>query len=164
VKITTYRNSALLKHDLSSSNHLQFPRISCQSGTKQRLLQINAFKMRPFLTVVWPLMLATRTSATTHDILVGLHGLSYAPNTTTAAIGDTVTFHFYPGPHNVVQSSFDTPCGWLEGGFYSGYISPDAGESPETFSITINDTSMIWIYCSSYMHCQSGMSMVINPG
>lgn len=33
------------------------------------------------------------------------------------------------------------------------------------FTVTINDTNPIWLYCSQTIasHCQNGMSMVINP-
>jgi hypothetical protein len=33
------------------------------------------------------------------------------------------------------------------------------------FTITINDTNPIWLYCSQTQgsHCQAGMAMVINP-
>jgi len=101
-----------------------------------------------------------------HDVQVGINGLAYTPNITTAAVGDAITFHFYPGGpggHNVVQGSFDSPCTFLNGGFYSGFIITLTGESDNVFTITINDTNPIWIYCSEWMHCQLGMAMVINP-
>jgi hypothetical protein len=31
------------------------------------------------------------------------------------------------------------------------------------FSMTVNSTAPIWLYCSQGKHCQSGMAMVINP-
>lgn len=39
------------------------------------------------------------------------------------------------------------------------------GSQSTTFSITINDTNPIWLYCSQteLSHCQAGMAMVINP-
>lgn len=33
----------------------------------------------------------------------------------------------------------------------------------KTFTITLNDTNPIWLYCAVAGHCQSGMVMVINP-
>lgn len=106
--------------------------------------------------------LIAAAAAATHDILVGNGGLAYSPNSTAAAQGDTVVFHFYPGGHNVVQSDFNTPCS-TTGGFYSGFIDSQSGAAADTFTITINDTSPIWIYCSQVEHCQLGMVMVINP-
>ena len=55
------------------------------------------------------LTLVVTTLAANHDILAGQAGLSFTPNATTAAVGDTLTFHFYPGRHNVVRGSFDKP-------------------------------------------------------
>jgi plastocyanin len=108
------------------------------------------------------LTLIAAAAATKHDILVGSPGFVYSPNSTTAAKGDTVVFHFYPGNHDVVQGDYNKPCS-TSGGFYSGFINPKTGPGPETFTITINDTNPIWIYCSQQSHCQLGMVMVINP-
>jgi hypothetical protein len=35
----------------------------------------------------------------------------------------------------------------------------------EMFTVTVNDTNPIWLYCAQTVssHCQSGMAMVINP-
>ena len=98
--------------------------------------------------------------AATHDVQVGAQGLSFTPNITTAAIGDTVTFHYFPGKHDVAQSSFSSPCSPSTGGFYSGFIIPTSGE---VFTVTINDTDPIWYYCTEHMHCSLGMAGVINP-
>jgi len=40
-------------------------------------------------------------------------------------------------------------------------VSPSAAEIP-AFTILINNTNPIWIYCSQVQHCQKGMVMVIN--
>jgi plastocyanin len=106
--------------------------------------------------------LITTATAATHDILVGNSGLAFSPNSTTAAKGDTVVFHFYPGNHDVVQGDFNSPCS-TSGGFYSGFVDSGSGATSKTFTITINDTNPIWIYCSQIEHCQLGMVMVINP-
>jgi hypothetical protein len=109
-------------------------------------------------------------AAATHEVKVGndlktLEGLRYSPNVTTAAVGDTVVFHFWPGPHDVVQGDYNSPCNPAKGAFYSGFISPDgaSGEAGKVFTITINNTDPIWIYCSETAHCQNGMVAVINP-
>lgn len=31
------------------------------------------------------------------------------------------------------------------------------------FTLTINDTNPIWLYCAQVGHCQAGMVAVINP-
>jgi plastocyanin len=118
--------------------------------------------MHSVISLVSLLTLITAAAATTHDILVGNAGTQYSPNSTTAAQGDTVVFHFYPGNHNVVQGDFNQPCS-TSGGFYSGFVDSESGATAQTFTITINDTNPIWIYCSQQEHCQLGMVMVINP-
>ena len=96
---------------------------------------------------------------------VGENGLTFSPNTTTADIGDTIEFHFYPPQHSVAQSSFDSPCVPLNNGtgFWSGGFSTDSGENNNVFSVLINDTNPIWFYCAAPTHCQNGMAGVINP-
>lgn len=111
----------------------------------------------PLLMLLSPLVCSTN-----HDITVGPH-LSFTPNTTIASPGDTLTFYFYPGNHNVAQGDFAKPCEFLPGGFYSGFINPLEGEANETFVVTVNNTDPIWYYCSEYMHCQHGMVGVVNP-
>lgn len=108
-------------------------------------------------------VLLSCVSAATIDIDVGEDGLSFSPNSTTAAKDDTVIFHFYPGKHSVVEGSFDSPCAPLANGFYSGYLDSSSGESETTFVVTVNDTNPIWFYCSQVGHCQNGMVGVINP-
>lgn len=114
--------------------------------------------------------LAGAAAAATHDIKVGndlktLEGLRYSPNVTTAAVGDTVVFHFFPGQHDVSQGDYNSPCNPLKDGFYSGFIVPDSGsgEADKIFTIKINNTDPIWLYCSETAHCQNGMVAVINP-
>ncbi|KAG4440804.1 hypothetical protein IFR05_003732 [Cadophora sp. M221] len=98
-------------------------------------------------------------------IEVGKGGLVFNPNTATAAVGDTVEFHFYPKNHSVTQGNFDSPCGTgsLTNGFFSGYVPSTSEEAPNVFQITIADTNPIWYYCSQGQHCASGMVGVINP-
>jgi len=111
------------------------------------------------------LALAVCVSASTIVIDVGEDGLSFSPNSTTAAMGDILEFHFYPRKHNVVRGTFAAPCsqGTMTTGFYSGYMPVTAGEGPQVFQVTVNDTNPIWYYCSQEDHCQSGMVGVVNP-
>jgi plastocyanin len=89
--------------------------------------------------------------------------LKFTPNTTIAAVGDTVVFHFFPKKHDVVQGSLEAPCNPLAGGFFSGFMPTAAGESNKTFAITVKDAEPIWYYCSQALHCKFGMVGVINP-
>ncbi|TVY51837.1 putative GPI-anchored cupredoxin [Lachnellula cervina] len=98
------------------------------------------------------------------DIDVGEEGIKFAPNTTTAAVGDVLNFHFYSatGPHSVVSGSFDSPCAPAANAFFSGLIDGnDAGNT--TYIINVTSTDPIWYYCSAKKHCQGGMVGVINP-
>ncbi|KAH8590613.1 Cupredoxin [Bisporella sp. PMI_857] len=111
------------------------------------------------------LALAAAVSAANIDIDVGEDGITFNPDTITAAVGDKLLFHFYPGtgPHSVVRSSFAAPCVPLEGAntFFSGLLAGTADGS-QTFEVEVQDTSPIWVYCSARQHCTNGMSAVIN--
>jgi plastocyanin len=98
-------------------------------------------------------------SAATQKVAVGSGGLKYAPSSLTAAVGDTIEFDFSGVMHDVVQSTFESPCSPSSGGFF---VSPQSS-SGVTFTITVNDTNPIYFYCSVASHCQSGMVGVINP-
>ncbi|KUJ12599.1 uncharacterized protein LY89DRAFT_210729 [Mollisia scopiformis] len=111
------------------------------------------------------LVLATAVIAVVHDIDVGKGAsLSFAPDTLTAAVGDTLNFHFYSGSggHSVVSGPFSSPCEPATDAFFSGYIKGDlVGDM--TFIVTINSTDPIWFYCSLEAHCMDGMVGVVNP-
>ncbi|EHK97823.1 hypothetical protein M7I_6406 [Glarea lozoyensis 74030] len=79
-----------------------------------------------------------------------------------AAVGDMVQFQFTPKNHSVVTSAFDTPCS-PKGDMFSGYmpVAANATNTP-TYTMMVQDTKPIWLYCSQGKHCQSGMVMVIN--
>jgi plastocyanin len=51
---------------------------------------------------------------------VGKGGITFTPNTVTAAKGDVLVFTFDSGPHSVTQGTFATPCQPSSGGFNSG--------------------------------------------
>jgi plastocyanin len=99
-----------------------------------------------------------------HTVLAGSGGFNYSPNTITAAVGETVEFHFFAPLHSVAQSDFATPCTPSANGtgFFSGDISTSSGQNANVFTITINDTNPIWFYCVIPTHCEAGMSGVIN--
>lgn len=101
------------------------------------------------------------------QVNVGKDGLfKFSPDTVNASTGDTIQFNFFPLNHSVVQSSFDKPCQPQSNGIFSGFMPVSGqGQGNMTFTITINDTTPIWLYCAQTAgsHCQSGMAMVINP-
>jgi len=96
------------------------------------------------------------------------NSLTYTPNNVTAAVGDMVQFQFGVGNHTVTQSTFDAPCMPISmmsnvTGVYSGFMPVAAGATTvPTYTILVNATTPMWVYCSQGKHCQSGMVMVIN--
>jgi len=107
---------------------------------------------------------------TVHVVKVGgANGtLTYSPNNLVAAAGDMVQFQFAPANHTVTQSTFDNPCQPIAlhsnvTGVYSGFMPVQASaQMTPLYTIIINDTKPMWLYCSQGKHCQNGMSMVIN--
>jgi len=126
------------------------------------------------LTALPLVALAGLASAqTVHVVNVGKNGasgaLAYSPDTVTAKVGDMVQFQFVGGSHSVTQSTFDGPCVPVENnnasiaGFYSGTMTASGSSTNmATYSIMVNSTAPIWVYCAVATHCQNGMSMVIN--
>jgi plastocyanin len=115
---------------------------------------------------------ATTSTPTNHMVTVGKDGqLRYDPEFITAAVGDTVTYQFFPKNHTVTQSNFAEPCQPKADtssdhtpGFDSGFMPVAANDAtPHLFTITVNDTNPIWAYCRQVGHCGSGMVMGINP-
>jgi len=110
------------------------------------------------------ILAATSASAADTQVQVGNGGLTFTPNTVTAAVGDTVTFVYYPKNHTVTQSSFAAPCQPLAGGLDSGFQPVAAGAaSVPSFTVTVNVTTPLWFYCKQSSHCESGMVFAINP-
>lgn len=65
----------------------------------------------------------TSSSGAVHTVDVGEDGFTYNPDTVTAAAGDKVEFHFYPGDHSVVQAAFSSPCQPLnDSSVFSGFM------------------------------------------
>jgi hypothetical protein len=67
----------------------------------------------------------------------------------------------------VTQSPFTNPCEPINTimsnvtGINSGPMPPENGMM-KVFTIMINDTKPIWMYCATGDHCQKGMVMAIN--
>jgi len=95
---------------------------------------------------------------TTHNVTVGADGqLVYDPPSITAAVGDTILFVF-ESDHTATQSTFQSPCSPSSGGFNGAA----AGTTPSTFSIKVNHTNPIWVYCAILGHCKAGMVFAVN--
>ncbi|KAK3899358.1 Cupredoxin [Staphylotrichum tortipilum] len=96
--------------------------------------------------------------------------LTYSPNKLVAQAGEFVQFQFHAGNHTVTQSTFDQPCQPIgmhsnATGFHSGFL-PAAASAAQgmipTYTIQINNTNPLWLYCAQGKHCENGMVMVIN--
>ncbi|KAH6680249.1 Cupredoxin [Halenospora varia] len=107
---------------------------------------------------------------TVHVVKVGSANgsLVFAPNEVKAVVGDMVQFQFAPNNHTVTQSTFDAPCQPIAmnsnvTGIYSGFMPVSAASTTTpTYTIMVNNTTPMWLYCSQGKHCQNGMVMVIN--
>ena len=105
----------------------------------------------------------TSGGGTTHIVEVGKDGsLTFSPDTLTVPVGDSVEFRFYPSGHSVVQSTFQAPCVPASGSaLFSGFMPVASGVGQNSWTVKINDTGSIWLYCSKAKHCQMGMAVVI---
>ncbi|TVY50630.1 putative GPI-anchored cupredoxin, partial [Lachnellula cervina] len=114
--------------------------------------------------------LGASAGTTVHVVKVGSANgsLTFAPNDIKVPAGDMVQFQFAPNNHTVTQSTFAKPCVPISQtsnvtGIYSGFMPVKAADTnTPTYTIMVNDTKPIWLYCSQGKHCQSGMTMVIN--
>jgi len=108
--------------------------------------------------------------STDHTVVVGGADLVFNPSNITAQIGDTITFQFMQKNHTATQSSFATPCQPLGQsstsgltGFDSGFMPVAAGATTfPTYTIQVNSTTPIWVYCRQANHCPSGMVFAVN--
>jgi len=94
---------------------------------------------------------------TVHNITVGSGGLVFSPSNITASPNDTIVFTF-AGTHTATESSFGSPCAPLSNGF--NFQASSTAGTP--FSVTVNDTNPIWVYCAIPGHCQAGMVFAAN--
>ncbi|KAI5458771.1 hypothetical protein BGZ63DRAFT_321818, partial [Mariannaea sp. PMI_226] len=113
--------------------------------------------------VLTALALSAGVSAEIIKVEVGKSGSKtiFNPESIKANKGDVVEFHF-DSQHSVVASDPKKACTPIStGGFYSGTL-PSGDKT--TFSVTINNTEPIFLYCSIPGHCQAGAVGVINQG
>jgi len=109
--------------------------------------------------------------STDHKVIVGgTAGLVYSPNNIKARPGDTVTFEFHQKNHTATQSTFANPCKSLTSTSTTGQVGFDSGFMPvaadattfPTWTVRINDTTPIWVYCQQGNHCGQGMVLAVN--
>jgi plastocyanin len=103
--------------------------------------------------------------AATHKVNVGGNKqLTFTPTSVTAAVGDTVQYVFQDQNHTVTAGSPNAGC-QPSGQFNSGFVPVPAtgGGAQTTFSVQVQNTQPITVYCAQAQHCQVGMVMVINP-
>ncbi|KHO01861.1 extracellular serine-rich protein [Metarhizium album ARSEF 1941] len=123
------------------------------------------------------LLAAAQAAVNVHVVAVGKNpstnetALRFFPSKITAQPGDMVQFQFWAGNHSVAQSGFDHPCVPIASvnaskpGFYSSFQPAEAGVRTgriPVYTIVVNNTQPMWVYCSQTNHCQKKMSMVIN--
>ncbi|THH10005.1 hypothetical protein EW145_g1624 [Phellinidium pouzarii] len=105
--------------------------------------------------------------AAVFNVTVGGPGiLRYNPEFVNAEPGDEILFTFMQKNHTVTQSTFAEPCSFAPGGFDTGFqpVADNVTEGFPTQTLTISDTSPIWVYCRQTGHCQQGMVFAVNPG
>jgi plastocyanin len=105
------------------------------------------------------LLFAGLAAAASFQVKVGSGGNVYEPSTITAQMGDTVEFHFTGSRHDVIQSSFESPCSPSSGGFFV----PIQSSSTKVFTVNVTSTDPLYFYCSVASHCPGGMVGIINP-
>jgi len=116
---------------------------------------------------------AAAQSMMMHTVVVGgsAGNLTFTPEAISAAVGDQVIFQFQQKNHTASQSSFAAPCSRKDGGFSSGFmpVAPNVTDSFPTYTVTVNDTAPIWVYCAQNAnlptsHCGMGMVFAVNCG
>ncbi|KAK3990745.1 hypothetical protein QBC44DRAFT_264213 [Cladorrhinum sp. PSN332] len=124
-----------------------------------------------FSTLLLTALASIASAQRTWVVTVAQNGsLTYSPNKISAQPGEFVQFQFLAGNHTITQSTFDNPCQPVAmhtnaTGFHSGFqpvaASANMGMIP-TYTIQINNTNPLWLYCAQGRHCENGMAMVIN--
>jgi uncharacterized cupredoxin-like copper-binding protein len=145
---------------------MQFSTFSLLAAIPVVLAQYGGYGSDSSSTTTVDPSAATTTASSSgpvHTVQVGNGGLKFTPDSFTAAVGETVEFHFYPQKHSVARGDFATPCTPSNNTFFSGAFPVTSGSSSQVFTITVNDTKPIWFYCGVPSHCEAGMAGVVNP-
>jgi plastocyanin len=121
---------------------------------------VLATTLYPSQTSLQTISLSSSPLPRTHTIQVGLADHKMRPETTQAAIGDTIEFAFYPTNHSVVRAEYGSPCipyemmGSSRRGFFSGFNPvKEVMDNPPTFRVRVNDAEPILFYCSAPGSC-----------
>ncbi|KAK4197082.1 Cupredoxin [Triangularia verruculosa] len=124
-----------------------------------------------FKTLALAALASLASAQRTWVVTVAQNGnFTFSPDNIKAAPGEFVQFQFLAGNHTVTQSTFDKPCQPIAmhsnaTGFHSGFqpvaASASMGMIP-TYTIQVNNTNPLWLYCAQGRHCENGMAMVIN--
>ncbi|TGO35537.1 hypothetical protein BHYA_0155g00280 [Botrytis hyacinthi] len=113
-----------------------------------------------------PTQAPSAADAKVHTVVVGSSNTSlllFTPQEITAKPGDKVEFQFHERNHTVTQSAFDSPCQPMANAINSGFVPAAANQSMiTTFTMTINSTAPMFMYCAQGKHCQAGMVLTIN--
>ncbi|KAF7894538.1 uncharacterized protein EAF01_009989 [Botrytis porri] len=113
-----------------------------------------------------PTQAPSAVDAKTHTVVVGSSNTSlllFTPQEITAQPGDKVEFQFHERNHTVTQSAFDSPCQPMANAIHSGFVPTAANQSMiTTFTMTVNSTAPMFMYCAQGKHCQAGMVLTIN--
>jgi plastocyanin len=97
----------------------------------------------------------------------GAPNLVYNPPSLTAPVGSVIIFDFLARNHSVTESTFDSPCARLSGGFDSGF-KPNAANMPRLvrFALEVDSEKPRFFYCAQKNptpRCQAGMVFALNP-
>ncbi|KAF7893242.1 uncharacterized protein EAF02_000780 [Botrytis sinoallii] len=113
-----------------------------------------------------PTQAPSAADAKVHTVVVGSSNTSlllFTPQEITAKPGDKVEFQFHERNHTVTQSAFDSPCQPMANAIHSGFVPTAANQSMiTTFTMTVNSTAPMFMYCAQGKHCQAGMVLTIN--
>jgi plastocyanin len=124
-----------------------------------------------FTTLALAALASVASAQKTWTVTVAQNGsLTFSPDKLVAQPGEFVQFQFHAGNHTVTQSTFDSPCQPVSmhsnlTGFHSGFLPAAASAAMgmiPTYTIQVNNTNPIWLYCAQGRHCENGMVMVIN--
>ncbi|KAK2597977.1 hypothetical protein QQS21_005893 [Conoideocrella luteorostrata] len=130
-----------------------------------------------FTSLALAALLSVARAIDVHVVAVGKNpgknetSLKFFPDKIEAKPGTMVQFQFWAGNHTVTQSNFDNPCVPISSvnssarGIFSSFqpaaASAGKGMIP-VFTVMVNDSKPMWLFCSQGPHCQKGMAMVIN--
>lgn len=105
--------------------------------------------------------------------VTGQVGTGFDPNRIVPSAGDTITFSWLipsyiqnppTGTYSVTQSSADSPCQPLAGGFDSGArtTGPESAGQAPTLTFEVKDSNPLYFYSSVDDQCKKGMALGVN--